>query len=134
MAFTDTMDAFSDADLASALGTSPDGVVVYLWSPHMPLSVDGYQEVRRAADSVGLPLIPLLFAGSDTAFARREAERMGMPDEALRTVASRELLRRDLLVHAPSLLLVTPGRTSPVLPGYRDAEGYRRWLDRQLAR
>ena len=35
---------------------------------------------------------------------------------------------RDALVHAPSIIVFTRDRISPVLPGYRNAEGYARFL------
>ncbi len=120
---------FTDADLRAALETHADGVVVYVWSPHMPLSVDGYREVLGAATRRGFTVIPVLFAASDGAFARREARRVGMPESALRTVTSAELLLRDAQVHAPSVVVFRGRTVSPVMPGYRDADGYGRWLD-----
>ena len=38
---------FTDADLARQIATSRV-VLVYLWSPHMPISVDGLQQAERA--------------------------------------------------------------------------------------
>ncbi len=121
---------FTDADLRAALDEAEaTGVVLYAWSPHMPLSVDGWRELASAARMRGLNAIPLLIAHADTAFARREAVRAGIPAAGLREIASVELLMRDVQVHAPSILVLRSGRTSPVLPGYRNAEGYGRFLD-----
>ena len=39
---------FTDEQLAQVRDTSR-GVVVYVWSPHMPLSLDGYAEISAAA-------------------------------------------------------------------------------------
>ena len=66
--------------------------------------------VRDALASEGL--VPVLFAGSDRDFARREAERVGMPPAALREVRSVELTMRDGQIHAPSILVFT-GRRGP---------------------
>jgi hypothetical protein len=123
----------SEAQRAGARGQGFAGVVVYAWSPHMPLSVDGFREIRAATTELGLRLVPVLFAGSDRDFARREAERVGMPPAALREVRSVELTMRDGQVHAPSILVFTGRRASPVLPGYRNAAGYRRYLRAYLA-
>ena len=122
---------FTDVELRSLVGgaDAPTAVVVYSWSPHMPLSVDGYREVARAADALGMALVPVLIPGSDRPFALREAERVGMPTEQVRTSRSIELAMRDAHVHAPSILVFGRGRISPVLPGYRGADGYRRYLE-----
>jgi hypothetical protein len=123
---------FTDADLrrtvSSARGGGARGVVVYLWSPHMPLSVDGYREIQAAAKDHGLGLVALLFPGSNLDFAAAAAERAGIPADALREAASVELTFRDALVHAPTILVFDGDRVSAVLPGYRSAEGYRGFL------
>ena len=123
---------FTDADLrrtvSSARAGGAPGVVVYLWSPHMPLSVDGYREIQAAAKDHGLGLVALLFPGSNLVFAAAEAERAGIPADALREAASVELTFRDALVHAPTILVFDGDRVSAVLPGYRSAEGYRGFL------
>ena len=121
---------FTDADLAAAIGESaPNPVVVYLWSPHMPLSVDGVAEIRQAGALTGVRVEVVQIAHGDLDFALREAARVGMPPEALRVASSVELLMRDGQVHAPSIIIFTEDRVSPVLPGYRNAEGYARFID-----
>ena len=70
----------------------------------------------------------MLIAHADRGFAEREARRVGIPDVGLREVTSVELIMRDLQVHAPSILVFRSGRVSPVLPGYRNADGYRRFV------
>lgn len=122
---------FTDADLRAARQASPR-LVVYVWSPHMPLSVDGYAEVAAAAGTFDAIVVPVLFAGSDPAFARREADRVGMPRGALREMASRTLARREGQLHAPSIVVFQDAGVAPVLPGYRNAEGYRRYLESVL--
>ena len=118
---------FTDADL-EALLASDRTAVVYVWSPHMPLSVDGFAEISGAANALGLVVAPVLFPGGDRTFARSEAERAGIPTEGLREVASVELVFRDATVHAPAIVVFADGRVSSTLPGYRNAEGYARFL------
>jgi len=123
-------DLFTDGDLRSSLAGTPDqSLVIYSWSPHMPLSVDGYAEVAEAAHARGMTALPVLIAHSDLDFARREAERVGMPSHALRQIDSVELIQRGVQLHAPSILVFGLTRVSPLLPGYRNAEGYGRFLD-----
>lgn len=104
-------------------------VVVYTWSPHMPLSVDGYREIERAAETLGLEVVPVLIAGGNRDFARREAERVGIPESGVREVGSVELWMRDAQVHAPSILVFGADRVSPVLPGYRNESSYGAYLE-----
>lgn len=121
-------DAFTDEELRARIDEANGPLLVYAWSPHMPLSVEGYREIAEAGRRLGVEVIPVLFAEGDRDFARREAARGGIPEEGLREVASTELLMRDAQVHAPSIVVFTPGRVSPVLPGYRNADGYVRYI------
>lgn len=129
-----TVDArvFTDADL-ERLVTASQSVVVYVWSPHMPLSVEGVHEASVAARRLGLRLVPLADPHADRSYVDRVALQAGLPDGAARPVHSIELVFRDALVHAPSLLLFIDGRAAgPAIPGYRDAEGYEGALRHQL--
>lgn len=121
---------FTDAyllGLIESAGTAP--LVVYVWSPHMPLSPDGWPEIQRAARNAGMRTTPALMAHGDRTFAAREAARVGMPIEGLREIASVELIQRQAQVHAPSIIIFGRDRVSPVLPGYRSTEGYLRYLE-----
>jgi hypothetical protein len=120
---------FTDDDLRDALNSERGGVVIYSWSPHMPLSVDGYQEVAAAARSRGMIALPVLIAFSEAGFARREAERAGIPEAGVRQMDSVELIQRGAQLHAPSIFVFAQVGVSALLPGYRNAEGYGRFLD-----
>lgn len=124
----DDANVFTDADLRGAL-RSGRATVVYVWSPHMSLSVDGYAEIATACEALGLELVTVLFPGGDREFAAREAARAGIPAEGLREAASVELIYRDVHVHAPAIVVFDGEHVSPVLPGYRDAAGYQRFLE-----
>ena len=47
--------AFTDADLRALLESSAP-LVVFLWSPHLPLSADGYREIEAATTALDLRL------------------------------------------------------------------------------
>ena len=126
--------AFNDADLAGVLAASGQGVL-YLWSPHMPLSVDGYQTVAAAATARGLAVEPLLDPAADRAFARTEAAARALPPSALRVADAVELQFRELALHAPSALVYARGRfVGSPLRGFRTAEEYGAFFDRELGR
>ena len=121
---------FTDANLRALMNEDPDvPLVVYVWAPHMPLSADGWPEIDRASTLAGMRAVPALIAHSDRVFAEREAERVGMPDDGLREIASIELVSRQAQVHAPSIVIFGRDRVSPVLPGYRNADGYLQYLE-----
>lgn len=126
--------AFADADLARLLATGGSGVL-YLWSPHMPLSVDGYATLVAATRARGLALEPLLDPAADRAFASREATARRLPAAALRVADAVELQFRELALHAPSAAVFAGGRLiGSVLRGYRTAEEYTAYFDRELGR
>ncbi len=120
---------FTDDDLRSLVSSSTSAIVFYVWSPHMPLSLDGYREIAAACDALDLQLVPLLFGGGDLLFAERAASSAGIPRHGLREIASIELILRDAQVHAPTVILFEGRRVSPALPGYRNWEGYRSFIE-----
>lgn len=124
--------AFGDADLAAMLAGGRAGVL-YFWSPHMPLSVDGYAQALAAARAHGLSVEPLLDPASNRAFAAESVAAGRLPATALRVVDAVELQFRELPLHAPALLAFRDGRlVGPVLRGYRTADEYADFLARVL--
>ena len=123
--------AFTDDELKDRLAAD-DRLVVYLWSPHLPLSVEGYHEIRDASDGLGVPFVALVDAGAETGFVDRLAEAEGIPAESRRPMASVELLFRDLAVHTPSVIVFANGQVSAPLPGYRSRDAYRAHLEAVL--
>ncbi|MGE0362491.1 MAG: hypothetical protein AB7H93_24580 [Vicinamibacterales bacterium] len=125
--------AFRDADLAALLAGRRDGAL-YFWSPHMPLSVDGYAHAVSAARARGLTVEPLLDPASNREFAAASLAAGALPASALRVADAVELQFRELTLHAPALLVFADGRLrGPVLPGYKTMDEYAAFLDRILA-
>jgi hypothetical protein len=124
--------AFTDRDL-DALLAAPGRGVIYVWSPHMPLSVDGWAELMRAAASRRLTVEPLLDPQADRGFAAASTAGGRLPASALRVVDSVELQFRELALHAPSVAVFAGGRlVGPLLRGYRTADEYGDFFDRVL--
>ena len=129
-----TPPAFTDRDL-DTLVRAQRPVMLYLWSPHMPLSVDGWAEAQRAATARGITVEPLLDPQADRGFAATSAKAAGLPDSALRVVDSVELQFRELALHAPSLAVIGGARMlGAPLRGYRTADEYGTFLDRVVPR
>jgi hypothetical protein len=100
--------AFQDADLAAFLEQNPQAAI-YVWSPHMPLSVRGIPAFLQAARELALPALLLLDPQADDAYARRVANLAALPAEALRRLRSLSLIRRAALLHYPSVLVFSGG-------------------------
>jgi hypothetical protein len=100
----------------------------------MPLSVDGYRIVSSVAASMGIDFVALRHPHADLRYASAVAEEAGIPSSALRTFDSAELESRQLMLHAPSLLVFANGRFSgTAVPGFRDAERYRAVIEERLS-
>ena len=121
-------DAFTDELLMEILAED-DRLVVYLWSPHLPLSVEGYHEIVQAASSLGVPFVAVSDATADSEFVQRVADAQGIPDQSRRPIRSVELLFRDLAVHTPSVVVFSKGYVSSPLAGYRNCDAYRVYLN-----
>lgn len=124
---------FTDTDLSSRLASGARGVV-YVWSPHMPLSVDAFTALLEAAKARKLAVDVVLDPAADRAFATRVATARGLPSNATRAADSVELQFRDVLLHAPTVQAYTYGVLvgSPFPGGHTEAE-YGAYLDRVLA-
>ena len=124
---------FTDADLTALVSSGRSGVV-YVWSPHMPLSVDGYRAIATAAAARGFAVHAMLEPGADRAFAQASLARGGLPRDALRIADSVELSYRDVHLHTPVILVYARGRIAgDAWPGYHSADEYGGVLDRALA-
>jgi len=122
-------DPFTDGDLEELLARNERGVI-YLWSPHMPFSVDGVEAISAAAGARDIEVTILLHPGSDADFSRREAERASIPESGLRVVSAAVLVERGMTNHAPSIQLYAEGElVGPVLPGVRSVAGYLEFID-----
>ena len=116
--------SLTDVDVARIIGAGGRGII-YAWSPHMPLSVEGYPEIAAAANRLGLTVTPVLSSHANIDYARDRAQRVGMPEEAFALNRSVELTMRNLNVHAPAILIYANGAlVSPVIPGFRRATDY----------
>lgn len=124
---------FNDHDLAARVRSGGRGVV-YLWSPHMPLSVDAIAAMTLAAGSHGLAIDLVLDPAADRAFAARIARERALPHDALRVADSVELSFRDALVHAPTVLVYASGAIAgSVYPGGHTEGEYAAYFARVLS-
>jgi len=124
---------FTDDELLRVMAERVRGVI-YVWSPHMPLSVDGVDTVRRAASPRGLAVTVVLDPGASLTLAVGIAAERGWPLSTLHVADSVELTFRDLLVHAPAVQVYANGRLvgSP-FPGHHTVDEYSAYFDRVIS-
>ncbi len=130
--------AFTNEDLANLFAKCDSGII-YLWSPHMPLSADGYAQAAEAANRLGLAITAVLDPRAEPEYAASVAKSKGIPQDGLRPLLSSELLYRNAALHAPSLLVYRNGRVVGLAtPGYRDSAAYQiligSYLNRKMDR
>ncbi len=106
---------FTDGELNRVMRNHPRGLI-YVWSPHMPLSVQGLPEARALAKEMGLA-----FTAVVDAHAAAPAGDW--------TLASPKLLRLGVANHYPAMVIHRHGRLLPhYVQGYEPPAGLRRYL------
>jgi hypothetical protein len=122
----------SDGEVSAILDRGTPGLF-YAWSPHMPLSVDGLKEIIAAGKQLDVLVLPVLSPHANVDYARDRLRDRGLPAGLLRQSESAELVKQDLFLHAPAIIIFDEGEfVSPVLPGLRRADDYAELIGRFL--
>lgn len=123
---------FTDRSLKTLLVQHPVGIV-YLWSPHMLLSVEGINELNEITKELGISYDVLLDSNANTSFAKATAIKIGLKKDIFRKNSALELFFRNFSVHSPSLLLYKNGEIiGPIIPGYRSPTHYKQLIRTRL--
>jgi len=114
-----TAGALTDAALRRQVESAPRGIV-YVWSPGMPLSVQGLEAARRAARTLGVAFTATMVEAGP-GYPRPAAT---SPTDA-RAMESVELMYRNATVHYPAVQLYRDGQMlDGVIPGYKSETTY----------
>ncbi len=102
---------FTDKDLHQALSKNESGII-YLWSPFMPLSVIGREEIIEVAQNLNLQLILVV----DPLATQTET-----PDPLM---MSRDLMKFGVLDHYPAIALYSEGKLvkDVIIHGYEQKQ------------
>jgi hypothetical protein len=112
---------FTDGDL-ERLKRSGTSALIYLWSPHMPLSIRGFADAQASAHRHGLQFEPILDPQAEAAVtARALKQNPAIPSRARRRAISIELLERGAHLHYPATLVFHRGKVGRMLPGLWDS-------------
>jgi len=116
---------FTDKDLQNLLSTKPNGII-FVWSPHMSLSLKAVEELKDAVKELNLPITFLLDPQADQKLSKSSIQKYSMSMEALKRVDSLELSMRNALIHFPALILVKDGKICPKIQrGYRVSKKFK---------
>lgn len=125
--------AFTDDYLRTLVKHYPAGIV-YSWSPHMPLSFERIESIRKAARKLQLPVFYVLDPHADRRLARSAARGAKLDDKSLLRMESFELFQRGMLVHYPSVLVFARGKVrGKLIPGWKHEATYVSWVKERLA-
>lgn len=123
---------FTDEDLQKLVDRSEAGLI-YAWSPHMPLSMSGMRQARKAAEKLGIPMTVVLDPHANDKIASRSAVKSKMDASALKKIESIELINRKMCMHFPAVLLYSNGKiVGPVYAGYKPEERYVQFIKKNL--
>lgn len=127
---------FTDKDLEKLLEDKKNGLI-YVWSPHMTLSVRGISEIAMAAQDLGLPVDLVMDAMADDGLAHETLKKNRVPasDGALKRLRSRALIGMNANLHYPTLILYKDKKVCGTLQrGHRSREIWRQIAESILSR
>jgi hypothetical protein len=126
-------DAFDDKYFETLASRNESGVL-YLWSPHMPYSLKGWDPVSRAAKQLNLPVFPVLDPHASPALLAEMPAEFNALKAASRRLESWELIQRGVGAHYPTTVLFSKGRVvGPVFPGVKSEGQYVEFFKEYLA-
>lgn len=96
---TTANECFDDKKLAQLIVDSPQGALIYVWSPRMVYSVQNMEAASRTAENSGLKFVAL----HDPRVPASEMPSLSIPSEVL---CSQQLMSSDALRHFPSAFVV----------------------------
>lgn len=108
--------SFSDLDLGKLLLDNPKGGLVYIWSPHMSLSVTEVSALREL--KLTYPVTVILDPKADRGLATAVARANRLPASYLQTLDSVVLQNADITIHYPSIVFYKQGKIIRRIPGY----------------
>ncbi len=119
---------WTDQKIGNFIKQSKTGFI-YLWSPHMPYSWKGVEEVRKIAlKHPKLSIEIMMDPNGDPQVAKKITKINGWPSDYLKKADSTEFVMRGFYLHAPTLIPFKNREFGFHLPGYRDAQFMSKFL------
>ena len=122
---------FTDLDLNNLLIKSKAGII-YVWSPHMSLSVFELVEMKKYAKKLKVDITVLMDLNSDAKFSKNIVSEYKLPVEYLKRVNSRKLEAFGSNIHFPSMVLYKNGKLIKRIPGFNGEKEFKRLIKEYL--
>lgn len=115
----------SDSTISKFLKDTSNGVI-YVWSPAMPLSVEGLREIQAAAAAENFKILAVLDPNANLGEAKKLLASRKLPLSYATKSDSTELKFRGVYNHFPAALFFKESKLSDIkVPGYKSTAGYR---------
>ena len=123
-----------DKGLFEEVQKSQSGLI-YTWSPHMSLSIEGVMRIQELAKEMRLPILVLLDPKADLGNAKKILAEKKIEQKNLLSVSSMEMVYRRALIHFPNLLVYKNGKiVDGLLPGLSTKAEYAVFIKKQLSK
>lgn len=117
-----------DKEVADLLEQKKSGVI-FLWTPHKQISVEGLKQILQAGKETKTPIYPVVDPDSDPKAVDRVVKELKLAKKDIYFLDSFDLQYRGFRLHHPSLIVFNEGKfTSQVRRGYEDAYVYKDYL------
>ena len=127
---------FNDSHLESLLKASKKNesdVVIYSWSPHMPLSVKGLDQLFPLAKSKKILPLVVLDPNCNLELAQTLVTEHGWPKTVLQLNHSDILIQLGNRIHYPSYIFAKDGKiVSPIYPGLKSKDNVEIMIGKHL--
>lgn len=127
---------FANAELDHLIKQTGGGgqpVVVYGWSPHMPLSIRGLSELLTLGERQDIKIVPVLDPIANETLVTQVMSHQHWPIAYATRAKSAHLIALGFRVHYPSYLLISHGRVaSGLLPGYKTPNNLKAYFRKYL--
>jgi hypothetical protein len=124
---------YKDENLILTLKSNAWGAI-YVWSPHMPWSILGLKEIKKAVEKMNGHLTVLMDPLASSGAMADSLKRGSVTHEHTARVAARELIERNLGLHYPVLFVYKDQFISNrTYKGYKNPQAFEAWLKGELA-
>lgn len=129
--FDNDLKGFRDENLKKLVSKNKSGMI-YLWSPHMTISVQELSEIFLARKKIKTPFTILLDKNADMDLAKKMVSDLKLPIDYLLTMNSRKLEKFGVTIHFPSLVIYKNGKLKKRVPGYTGVPGIQDMIKEHL--
>lgn len=131
LTMTSSVGGFVDKDLEQLISKNKYGVI-YLWSPHMSLSLYELVELQKYVKSLKVPFTILMDLKADDKFASKLLRKYDLPLEYLKRMNSRKLEEFGITVHYPSTVFYKDKKLVKRIPGYNGKKSFKDLITKYL--